>query len=161
MLGANDRKMQRSSSSNAGSKLFVAPRDHFLDNAGMSESESDSDLIEEGMLIEAPVTPEKSPPAINLEGEAVPVTRQQAASQEGREEAPGVGELQAGALLPQGSGEGDGGAGGQACSMLETGRHDEAMDREKGMGSIPTVPSASQVLPSSISLASFYDRGPL
>ena len=60
MLGANDLKMQKSCTSNLdASKLFVAPRDHFLDNAGMSESESDSDAVEEGMLIEAPVTPEK------------------------------------------------------------------------------------------------------
>ncbi|DBA65791.1 TPA: hypothetical protein ACH3X2_002828 [Trebouxia sp. C0005] len=59
VLGANDRKMQKGSSSNA-STLLVAPRDHFLDNAGMSEPDSDQEAIEEGMLIEAPVTPEKS-----------------------------------------------------------------------------------------------------
>ncbi|KAL0049698.1 hypothetical protein WJX82_007869 [Trebouxia sp. C0006] len=67
VLGANDRKMQKSNSSN-GSTLLVAPRDHFLDNAGMSESDSDQEAIEEGMLIEAPVTPEKSLAAQGAEG---------------------------------------------------------------------------------------------
>ncbi len=67
MLGANDRKMQKSNGSNA-STLLVAPRDHFLDNAGMSESDSDQEAIEEGMLIEAPVTPEKSLAAQGTEG---------------------------------------------------------------------------------------------
>ena len=133
VLGANDRKMQRSSSNgnnNTASKLFVAPRDHFLDNAGMSESDSDSDLIEEGMLIEAPVTPEKSPPAGGLEGGAVPANRQQAATeQEGSEEASAGAEV--------GVGEEDAGAGAA----------DEAVDKEQGMGSIPAVPSIPQVLP--------------
>jgi len=67
VLGANDRKMQKSNSSNA-STLLVGPRDHFLDNAGMSEPDSDQEAIEEGMLIEAPVTPEKSLAALGAEG---------------------------------------------------------------------------------------------
>ena len=59
--------MQKSSS-NTASTLLVGPRDHFLDNAGMSESDSDQEAIEEGMLIEAPVTPEKSSAAQGAEG---------------------------------------------------------------------------------------------
>ena len=146
MLGANDRKMQRSSNgnNNTASKLFVAPRDHFLDNAGMSESDSDSDMIEEGMLIEAPVTPEKSPPDSGLEGGAVPANRQQAATEQaGSEEASGGAEM--------GVGEEDAGAGAA----------DEAVDKEQGMSSIFTVPSIPQVLPLCNSLHVSYGRGAL
>ena len=60
ILGANDRKMQKAS--NGAPKPLIAPRDHFLDNAGLSESDSDHEAVEEGMLIEAPVTPEKPVP---------------------------------------------------------------------------------------------------
>ena len=59
VLGANDRKMQKGGSHTVN-KVLVAPRDHFLDNAGMSESDTDQEAVEEGMLTEAPVTPEKS-----------------------------------------------------------------------------------------------------
>ena len=45
--------------SNGLAKPLVAPRDHFLDNAGLSDSDSDQEAVEEGMLIEAPVTPDK------------------------------------------------------------------------------------------------------
>ena len=51
--------MKKSGSSNNAVTMFVAPRDHFLDNAGLSDPESDQEGVEDGMLIEAPVTPEK------------------------------------------------------------------------------------------------------
>ena len=64
VLGANDRKMQKAS--HGTPKPLIAPRDYFLDNAGLSDSDSDHEAVEEGMLIEAPVTPEKPiPPTRN------------------------------------------------------------------------------------------------
>ena len=75
--------MQKSSNNNNVGNVFVLPRDHFLDNAGMSESDSDLDSIEEGMLIEAPVTPEKSSPAPGLDSGGDLVERQPVAGQEG------------------------------------------------------------------------------
>lgn len=138
VLGANDRKMQKSSSNNSNaSKFCVAPRDHFLDNAGMSESESDLDTVEEGMLIEAPVTPEKPLPASGSDGDGGPAERQQAASQEGNEEASGKADEVA---------EGDDGAAGQVGKTLEAGRQDVAMEKEKGIGP-NTMPSMPQVSP--------------
>lgn len=138
MLGANDRKMQKSSGSNInGSKLFVAPRDHFLDNGGMSDSESDLDAVEEGMLIEAPVTPEKSLPTSGSEGSQEPFERQQAASPEGSQEASGKADDAA---------DGDAETAGQAGKTPEVGRQDGAMEKEKStrMGST-TVPCTPQV----------------
>ncbi len=67
VLGANDRKMQKGNS-NSANNVLVAPRDHFLDNAGMSDSDSDQEAVEEGMLIEAPVTPAKPLPGTGTEG---------------------------------------------------------------------------------------------
>lgn len=136
MLGANDLKMQKS----CASKLFVAPRDHFLDNAGMSESESDSDAVEEGMLIEAPVTPEKSLPAGAAEGSPGPDERQQAASHEGSQEASGKGDDAV---------DGVAGTAGQAGKAPEACRQDDGMEKEKekstGMGanSTPQVCTAT------------------
>ena len=78
--------MQKSSNNNNANNVFVVPRDHFLDNAGMSESDSDLDSIEEGMLIEAPVTPEKSLPAPGLDGSSDLIERQPVADQEGDED---------------------------------------------------------------------------
>lgn len=78
--------MQKSNNkSNNASNVFVPPRDHFLDNAGLSESESDCDAIEDGMLIEAPVTPEMSLAAPSPEGKDEPTERQKAASQDNGE----------------------------------------------------------------------------
>ena len=68
VLGANDRKMKKSGSSNSAVTMFVAPRDHFLDNAGLSDPNSDQEGVEDGMLIEAPVTPEKLLAAPNATG---------------------------------------------------------------------------------------------
>ena len=126
MLGANDRKMQKSSSNI--SKLFVAPRDHFLDNAGMSESESDFDAVEEGMLIEAPVTPEKALPASAGEGSPGADKRQQAASQEGCQEASGKADE---------ASDGVAGTVGQKGNVSGAGGQDEGFEKEKtlGMGS--------------------------
>ncbi len=109
MLGANDRKMQKLNSSNA-SNLLVGPRDHFLDNAGMSESDSDQEAIEEGMLIEAPVTPEKSLAAQGAEGsceDSGKATEGGDGSSNGSGKADGVAERS-----DQGSGEADGMAEG-------------------------------------------------
>jgi len=105
VLGANDRKMQKLNSSNA-SNLLVGPRDHFLDNAGMSESDSDQEAIEEGMLIEAPVTPEKSLAAQGAEGsceDSGKATEGGDGSSNGSGKADGVAERS-----DQGSGEADG-----------------------------------------------------
>ena len=126
MLGANDRKMQKSSSNI--SKLFVAPRDHFLDNAGMSESESDFDAVEEGMLIEAPVTPEKALLASAGEGSPGRAEGQQAASQEGSREASGKADDAV---------DGVAGTAGQEGNIPGAGSQDEGMEKEKtlGMGS--------------------------
>ncbi|DBA96588.1 TPA: hypothetical protein ACH3X1_015451 [Trebouxia sp. C0004] len=105
VLGANDRKMQKSNSSNA-STLLVAPRDHFLDNGGMSESDSDQEAIEEEMLIEAPVTPEKSLAAQGAEGsceDSGKANKGADGSSHGSGKADGVAERS-----DQGSGEADG-----------------------------------------------------
>ena len=136
MLGANDRKMQKSSSSSINaSKLFVAPRDHFLDNAGMSESESDFDAVEEGMLIEAPVTSEKSLPDAAAEGSPGSDERQQAAGQEGSQDAFGKADDAV---------DGVAGKAGQAGKAPEACRQDEGMEKEKSMGlgsnSMPCTP---------------------
>lgn len=48
-VGADDRKMKASNSSSA---MQVAPRDHFLDNSGMADS--DDDAVVEGTLFDAP-----------------------------------------------------------------------------------------------------------
>ena len=126
MLGANDRKMQKSSNSTINaSKLFVAPRDHFLDNAGMSDSESDLDVIEEGMLIEAPVTPEKSLPASGSEGDTGPAARQEAASEEGNQEASERADEAA---------DGHAGSAGPAGKAPEAGRHNGGMEKQRSMG---------------------------
>lgn len=126
MLGANDRKMQKSSNSSINAnKLFVAPRDHFLDNAGMSDSESDLDVIEEGMLIEAPVTPEKSLPASGSEGDTGPAASHQAASQQGNQEA---------SERADDAADGNAGSAGPAGKVPEAGRHDEGMEKQRSMG---------------------------
>ena len=120
VLGANDRKMQKSSSNNA-STLLVGPRDHFLDNAGMSESDSDQEAIEEGMLIEAPVTPEKSLAAQGAEGSCeVSEKANQGAdgSSHGSGKADGVAERS-----DQGSGEADGMAEGSDPGSEEAGQN--------------------------------------
>lgn len=146
MLGANDRKMQKSSSSNFNaSKLFVAPRDHFLDNAGMSDSESDLDAVEEGMLIEAPVTPEKSLPASGSEGDTGPAESQQAASQEGNQEASGRADEAA---------DGNAGSAGPASKAPEAGRHDGGMEKQRSMGAgTHDIPCSLQVCRTDKSLA--------
>lgn len=115
---------KRSSNSSNASRLFVAPRDHFLDNAGMSESESDLD-VEEGMLIEAPVTPEKSLPASGSEGDAGPAAGHQAASQEGSQEASGKADDAA---------DGNAGSAGPPGKASEAGRHGGSMEKQRSMG---------------------------
>jgi hypothetical protein len=120
VLGANDRKMQKSSSSNANT-LLVAPRDHFLDNAGMSESDSDQEAIEEGMLIEAPVTPEKSLVAQGAEGsceDSEKANEGADGSSNGSEKADGVAERS-----DQGSGEADGMAEGSDLGIGKAGQN--------------------------------------
>ena len=153
MLGANDRKMQKSSSNISTSKLFVAPRDHFLDNAGMSEDEADLDAVEEGMLIEAPVTPEKSLPASAVEGSPGPDERQQAASQEGSQEASRKADGAA-----DGAADGVAGTAGQAIKTPETGRQDQGMEKEKSMGvGSNSIPRASQVCTATSLWQRMYD----
>lgn len=45
--------------------MQMPPRDHFLDNADMSESDADDEAVEDGMLVDAqpPLTPSLIPPA--------------------------------------------------------------------------------------------------
>ena len=138
VLGANDRKMQKGSSHNVN-KVLVAPRDHFLDNAGMSESDTDQETVEEGMLIEAPVTPEKS-----------------LAAQDAQVGSPISGKADG---LAEGSNDGSGKANGVSEDSHEVSQKADEMadgsEQVSGMahqsaeadaGATPTVPSTPQVL---------------
>ena len=112
--------MQKSNGSNA-STLVVAPRDHFLDNAGMSESDSDQEAIEEGMLIEAPVTPEKSLALPDAEGSCQDSGKANVGgdgSSNGSGKADGVAERS-----DQGSGEADGMAEGSDPGSEKAGQN--------------------------------------
>ena len=121
-------------------RVLVAPRDHFLDNAGMSESDTDQEAVEEGMLIEAPVTPEKSVAAQHVENPSDQIFGKAEGLAEGSND---------------GSGEADEVAGGshevaQKAEGVAEGSEQSSrkahQTAEADAGATLTVPSTPQVL---------------
>lgn len=120
--------------SNTVNRVLVAPRDHFLDNAGMSESDSDQEAVEEGMLIEAPVTPEKSVAGQDVGNPSDQIFGQAEGLAEGSND---------------GSGEADEVAGGSREGVAEGSEQSSRkahQTAEADAGATLTVPSTPQVL---------------